>query len=130
MCSIEMQPTWHMVGVPPLPWATSTRPGGGHLILWDMKLVVEFPPGATVLIPSSLVVHSNTRLQEGEECMSFAQYAAGGLFRWVDNGFQTSEAFKRVDPIGKKRVDEVAAHRWQHGIDLFSTIQALKRLSL
>ena len=53
---------------------------GGHLILWDMKLVVEFPPSATVLIPSSLVVHSNTRLQEGEECMSFTQYAAGGLF--------------------------------------------------
>ena len=95
-----------------------------------MKLVVEFPPGATVLIPSSLVVHSNTRLQEGEERMSFAQYAAGGLFCWVDNGFQTSKAFKRVDPIGKKRVDEAAAHRWQHGLDLFSTIQALKRLSL
>jgi len=40
---------------------------GGHLILWDMKLVIEFPPGATVLIPSSVMVHSNTRLQEGDE---------------------------------------------------------------
>ena len=95
-----------------------------------MKLVVEFPPGATVLIPSSLVLHSNTRLQEGEERMSFTQYAAGGLFRWVDHSFQMSEAFKRVDPIGKKRVDEAAVHRWQHGLDLFPTIQALNRLNL
>jgi hypothetical protein len=26
---------------------------GGHLILWDLKLVIEFPVGALVLIPSA-----------------------------------------------------------------------------
>ncbi|KAL7278946.1 hypothetical protein ACG7TL_006778 [Trametes sanguinea] len=26
---------------------------GGHLILWDLGLIIEFPPGATVLIPSN-----------------------------------------------------------------------------
>jgi hypothetical protein len=26
---------------------------GGHLVLWDLRLVVEFPPGWTILIPSA-----------------------------------------------------------------------------
>ena len=25
---------------------------GGHLVLWDLKLVIEFPLGSTILIPS------------------------------------------------------------------------------
>jgi len=32
----------------------------GYLVLWDLGLVVEFPPSSTILIPSSMVVHSNT----------------------------------------------------------------------
>ncbi len=98
---------------------------GGHLVLWDMKLVVEFPPGATALIPSSVILHSNTQVQEGEERMSFTQYAAGGLFRWVDNGFQTAGAFRKADPIGKQRADEQALELWQHGIGLFETAEGL-----
>ncbi|KAJ6565657.1 hypothetical protein B0H10DRAFT_1965627 [Mycena sp. CBHHK59/15] len=52
---------------------------GGHLILHEFKLVIEFPSGATALIPSATVTHSNTPLQEGEEHFSFTQYAAGGF---------------------------------------------------
>ncbi|KAF9489949.1 hypothetical protein BDN71DRAFT_1400715 [Pleurotus eryngii] len=32
---------------------------GGHLILWDPHVVIRFPPGTTLLIPSALVQHSN-----------------------------------------------------------------------
>ncbi|KAF9492513.1 hypothetical protein BDN71DRAFT_1199568, partial [Pleurotus eryngii] len=32
---------------------------GGHLILWDARLVIEFPPHSTILIPSSVILHSN-----------------------------------------------------------------------
>ncbi|KAJ7029513.1 hypothetical protein C8F04DRAFT_1264968 [Mycena alexandri] len=32
---------------------------GGHLTLWDLKLVRGFPLGATILIPSAMVRHSN-----------------------------------------------------------------------
>ncbi|KAJ7883792.1 hypothetical protein B0H13DRAFT_2537891, partial [Mycena leptocephala] len=27
----------------------------GHLILWDLKLVIRFPPGSTILIPSAII---------------------------------------------------------------------------
>ena len=58
-----------------------------YLVLWDMGLVIEFPPGATILIPSATLRHSNVCLNPGDTRMSFTQYSAGGLFRWVDQGF-------------------------------------------
>src|SRR5712691_13393067 len=52
---------------------------GGHLVLWDLGVVVEFPPNSTILIPSSLIVHSNTPIQSDEvilncpvSCWTFA----------------------------------------------------------
>ncbi|THU80180.1 hypothetical protein K435DRAFT_585990, partial [Dendrothele bispora CBS 962.96] len=64
---------------------------GGHLILWDLGLMVRFPPGSTILIPSALITHSNTPIQKGETRYSFVQYSAAGLFHWVYNGFRTDE---------------------------------------
>jgi len=34
-----------------------------HLILWECGLIVEFPPGSTVLIPSAIITHSNSPIQ-------------------------------------------------------------------
>ncbi|PBK80467.1 hypothetical protein ARMGADRAFT_949646 [Armillaria gallica] len=60
---------------------------GGHLVLWDLKLVIEFPLGTLILIPSVLLEHSNVPIREGETHYSFTQFSAAGLFRWVDNGY-------------------------------------------
>ena len=67
---------------------------GGHLVLWELGLIVEFPPGSTILIPSSIVTHSNLPLSDPshETRFSFTQYASGELFRWVANGFRTHGA--------------------------------------
>jgi hypothetical protein len=67
---------------------------GGHLVLWDYDLIVRFPPGCSILIPSAVVTHSNTPIQAGEERFSLIQYCAGGLFRWVANGFQTDLSWR------------------------------------
>jgi len=53
---------------------------GGHLVLWECKLIIEFPPGATILIPLAIVKHSNISIGEKERRYSFTRYAAGGLF--------------------------------------------------
>ncbi|KAE9407659.1 hypothetical protein BT96DRAFT_769892, partial [Gymnopus androsaceus JB14] len=60
---------------------------GGHLILWDLGLFIRFPPGATILIPSALLVHSNVPIAAHEERFLLVQYSSAGLFRWVENGF-------------------------------------------
>ncbi|KZT00442.1 uncharacterized protein LAESUDRAFT_666199, partial [Laetiporus sulphureus 93-53] len=111
----------------PFGWCAITALGdfdpklGGHFVLWDMKLVIEFPPGATILIPSAIVQHSNVVIQSGETRYSVTQYAAGGLFRWVDQGFQSMSAYL-IGLTDSEQVDEKrkAEERWKDGIGLFS----------
>lgn len=56
---------------------------GGHLVLWDLKLAVEFPPYSTIFIPSAILAHSNTAIGPTECRSSVTQYNSSGLFRWV-----------------------------------------------
>ncbi|KAJ7735451.1 hypothetical protein B0H14DRAFT_508184 [Mycena olivaceomarginata] len=62
---------------------------GGHLVCWDYDLIIRFPAGCSALIPSAVVTHSNTPIQDDEERFSLVQYSAGSLFRWVANGYQS-----------------------------------------
>ncbi|KAJ7602636.1 hypothetical protein DFH06DRAFT_935326, partial [Mycena polygramma] len=50
---------------------------GGHLVLWNLGRVLEFPPGCTILIPS-ILCFSITGIQPGETRYSFTQYFAAG----------------------------------------------------
>lgn len=99
---------------------------GGHLILWDLRLIIRFPPGATIFVPSALLVHSNTPIGPGETRSSFVQYSAGGLFRWIDQGFQTQEEFLRT--ATEEQLAEAAARaevRWDGGLAHFSNVDQL-----
>ncbi|KAJ7462182.1 hypothetical protein B0H11DRAFT_1735348, partial [Mycena galericulata] len=97
----------------------------GHLILRELRMVVRFPPGSTIL-PSALVVHSNVPIQAHEYCALFTQYTAGGLFRWVRNGFKTDVAFElsasREEMAAREAED---AGRWEKGMKMFSIIDEL-----
>ena len=107
---------------------------GGHLILWDLKLVIEFPPGATILIPSSTIHHSNARIQAGEHRYSITQYSAGGLFRWVDNNFQAiKNHHSSMAPDDISSLLEHLSSQLDHGLSLYSNvdeIQGLKNISI
>ncbi|KAJ7889895.1 hypothetical protein B0H14DRAFT_2336659, partial [Mycena olivaceomarginata] len=98
---------------------------GGHLVLWDLKLVVEFPPGALILLPSATVSHSNVPVQPGDERASFTQFTAGGIFRFVDNGFQTLAQLAAADPGELARLTARRDRRWEEGLELLSTIEEL-----
>lgn len=96
---------------------------GGHLILWELKLIVEFPPGAMVLLPSATVTHSNVPVPAGGQRASITQYTGGELFRFVDNGFQTDTEFE------KKNREEFIAHsakrkeRWEKGLEMWGRFE-------
>lgn len=98
---------------------------GGHLILWDLGIAVEFPAGSTILIPSATLTHSNLPVQQGEIRMSFTQYASGGLFRFVHNGFRTEKVFAAQDPQGFAEMNELKGNRWLESLNLFSTVDEL-----
>jgi hypothetical protein len=120
----------------PYGWCAITSLGpfdpqqGGHLILWDLQLVIEFPPGSTILLPSAVIRHSNVVIQKGEERYSFTQYTAGGLFRWVDHGFQKEDGYYSSLSEGERIEEEEAMQRhWAMGLGLFSTLDELKSMS-
>ncbi|KAL0571335.1 hypothetical protein V5O48_010633 [Marasmius crinis-equi] len=98
---------------------------GGHLVLWDLCLVIEFPPGATIFIPSALVCHFNTAIQPHEERYSFTCYTSGALFRWVDHGFRPETDYKKT-PEAKLNAEQDSTRR-ERGFSLFSTLDELKK---
>ncbi|KAJ7703730.1 hypothetical protein B0H17DRAFT_854693, partial [Mycena rosella] len=89
---------------PPFGWCAVQCAGefdatqGRHLVLWDLKLVVEFPAGALILLPSATITHSNIPVAPGQKHISFTQYTAGGLMRFVDNGFRMDTEVEAEDP--------------------------------
>ena len=94
---------------------------GGHLVLWDLKYVIRFPPGATILIPSAMIKHSNTSIKMGETRYSFAQYSSGGLFRWVDNGFMKDDDWHaKATAQQLQEREEARKLRWSKGLDMLS----------
>ncbi|KAJ7766266.1 hypothetical protein B0H14DRAFT_2402985, partial [Mycena olivaceomarginata] len=98
---------------------------GGHLVLWDLKLIVEFPPGALILLPSATIAHSNIPVDAGNERISFTQFTAGGLFRYVDNGFRTQADFAADDPEEYVKAMDAHMSRWADGLALYSTVEEL-----
>ncbi|KAJ3926015.1 MAG: hypothetical protein NXY57DRAFT_906316, partial [Lentinula lateritia] len=99
---------------------------GGHLILWDFRLVIEFPPGTLAAIPSGVCRHSNTRIGKKETRYSFTQYAPGGNFHWVDHGFQTEEDYVASRSKTEANAERVwKRHRWAMGLNLFPTLEEL-----
>ncbi|KAJ3712627.1 hypothetical protein C8R42DRAFT_699196 [Lentinula raphanica] len=94
---------------------------GGHLILWDLGLIIRFPPGSTILIPSALLTHSNLPIQEGEDRYSVVQYSSSGLFRWVYNGYMSDKEFLATrSPEDIQQRDRDRKARWGNGLKLFS----------
>lgn len=93
-----------------------------HLYLKQLRLVVEFPSGATALIPSGTVDHGNTPLQPNETRCSITQYAAGALFRWVKYGFKTGKQLLREKggAAQKTAFDGEPGERARRGLSLFS----------
>ncbi|KAI0038879.1 hypothetical protein FA95DRAFT_1504953, partial [Auriscalpium vulgare] len=110
----------------PYGWCAVTALGdfnyklGGHLVLWDLKLVIEFPPGSTILLPSAVLTHSNTSIQPGETRRSFTQHCSGSLVRWWTYGFRTQALMEAEDRVLAERLRGEAAGRWKEKLGLFS----------
>lgn len=67
---------------------------GGHLVLHDLKLIIPFPHGSLILIPSSFLWHSNVPIHKDDQRASLTFFPPGGLFRFVDNDFELEEVHK------------------------------------
>ncbi|KAF9015795.1 hypothetical protein BDZ89DRAFT_962460, partial [Hymenopellis radicata] len=107
---------------------------GGHLIVWDLGLIIRFPPGSTIMMPSALLTHSNVEIQQDEERMSVVHFSAGGLFRYVQNGCITDKEF--IAEVWPSMTEEGRAvwwsereSRWQNALNKMSTWDDILRRS-
>lgn len=114
----------------PFGWCVITAIGnynhrrGGHIVLWELKLIIEFPAGSTICIPSAVVSHSNTAVRPHEHRYSITQYTAGGLFRWVSCGFKSFKTFTQ----GGETLEYDGAERWRRGVEMLPTWSELKAI--
>ena len=97
---------------------------GGHMVLFSLGIVVEFPPGSTIIIPSSTLSHGNTAIQPEETRVSFTQYCAGGLHHWVECGYQSIRSC--TGKIKEKMASE-AGLRWLEAVNRFSKVDELHK---
>ncbi|KAJ3766183.1 hypothetical protein FB446DRAFT_794344 [Lentinula raphanica] len=108
-------------------WCTDTPAGnydpdiGGHLVLWDLGLVIRFPPGSSILFPSALITHSTLPIQENETRYAFIQYSSGGLFRWQANGFRSDQDVQATASWEEKeRYKAERASHWKLALQKFT----------
>ena len=117
----------------PFCWCSITALGnfnhtrGGHLILWELKLIIEFPHGWTILIPSATITHSNTPVAEGESRVLVTQYCAGSVLRYADNLCSTDKNLRTKNPTLFKQNQADKYARWKMSLTLLSTIDSLKK---
>lgn len=116
----------------PFGWCAITVLGsfnakkGGHLVLRELGLVIEFPAGSTFFIPLAVITHYNTPIGRNETRYSFTQYTAGSIFRYVEHGFQKdAEFYAGLSDEEIREEHEKAAKRWELGIGMFSTLKEL-----
>ncbi|KAJ3805289.1 hypothetical protein F5876DRAFT_52100 [Lentinula aff. lateritia] len=108
-------------------WCADTNMGpfdpdkGGHLVLWDLGLIIRFPPGSTILFPSALITHSTLPIQAHESRYAMIQYSSGGLFRWYNNGFQSDKSFlEKATAEELTEREALRASRWKLGLQKFT----------
>lgn len=98
---------------------------GGHLILEELGLIVEFPSGSTVLIPSAVITHCNTPVEAHERRLSFTQFMPGEVLRFVDNGFRNEVDIRAADSKEYEELCKKKETRWEEGMAMWSTLESL-----
>ena len=69
-------------------------------------------------------MHGNTSIQKGERRESFTQYAAGGLFRWVQYGFRSWKSLSAHPDLLEEELERRRT-RWEQAIAKFSLVSSL-----
>ncbi|KAJ3898153.1 hypothetical protein F5879DRAFT_812994 [Lentinula edodes] len=92
---------------------------GGQFIMWSLGLVVEFPPGAGILVPSASVTHANVPIGPEEHRHSVTFFTAAGILRWYCNGFMNDNEFlAQASKVQRENWEKYRADLWRFGLDI------------
>ncbi|KAF7789321.1 hypothetical protein EIP86_000265 [Pleurotus ostreatoroseus] len=100
---------------------------GGQIVLDPLRLIIVFPAGSTILIPSAIFRHGNTPIREGETRMVMTQFSSGGIYRMVEQGFKTLKELRRDKQDDAQKFDSPTykKERESQQLNLFSTVENL-----
>ena len=110
-----------MCAITPLGHFDHTQ--SAQLVLEEPKVILELPHAATAFIMSAPCTHSNLPLAEGESRISVTQYAAGPIFRYVQNDCMTEEDLKRANPAKWLENQRLKPDAWMRGLELLPTVE-------
>lgn len=77
--------------------------------------------GDVLFFPSAGVEHKNADLAEGDRRASCTFYLAGGLLRWIQQGF------KNQTPEAKELGLNTADIRWEEGWSMYPTVKDIMK---
>jgi hypothetical protein len=110
---------------------------GGHLWLPDCKLLIEFPAGSLIMLPSAVLRHGNIALADKSETRySFVQYIAGSLFRWVDykyramNVVEASDAPEDVELVRQMRLKAMGEQAVMDALSKWPSVASMQQTLL
>ena len=73
-----------------IPIGTFDHKKGGHLILHELKLILELPSSSIVLFPSAVVTHENVSIGPTEERRSITAFSSASSFSTLSSPSATS----------------------------------------
>ncbi|THH26441.1 hypothetical protein EUX98_g7741 [Antrodiella citrinella] len=108
-----------------LPFGTFNPRTSAQVVLIEPQVIIELGPGDLFFFPSASIHHESIPLAHGDELRkSMIFYSAGGLFRWVKQGFQAAPDSQTAS---EKRAAAVEGEiRWDDGWKLFSNIDEFR----
>lgn len=95
---------------------------GGQVILHEPQLIIELRPGDVLIFPSACISHENIPIAENEERYSLIAYSAGALFLHRDQGFQSFESLRELDPDAATQHAAGGKLRWERGCAMYPTL--------
>ncbi|KAF7776560.1 hypothetical protein Agabi119p4_4953 [Agaricus bisporus var. burnettii] len=98
---------------------------GGHLVIHNLRIAIEFPHASCILLPSSILWHSNVPIASGEQRASLTFYTPGCLFRFIDNHFFVEKNLEKVHYDEWRRLQEEKIERKSYACDFYSTVQEI-----
>jgi hypothetical protein len=98
---------------------------GGHMVIYEMGLIIEFPAGTNITLCSASMTHYNLPLGDpaNESRSSFTQYFAGGLDRHIAYGYRLEVD---LDMSDRRNFAALAEARWKDALSRFSTVETLR----
>lgn len=99
---------------------------GGHIVLHDLKLILEVRPGDVVAIQSACIAHGTVPIAPSETRYSVTWYSPAGLFQWVAAGLQTMGKWEEGNKMDIPDPRGNGNKRWEDGCGMYEKLDDLR----